>query len=480
MKGKIKTFNEEKGYGFIRGEDGKDIFVHLSEIHIDSGKIKKGDTVEFEYGVNKWNGEEREQAVNVTVINKSKKSHEQEEYDITKDSDSSDGKSQSNDLTEEERKALQDVIDKEKKESFWQKLKKIAVAVIKAPVTYLIIKPVNWINDKITLAFMPKESRTRMYDEAVRRAYEEQEQEKKNLLKEDAHTISMKMQIIRDKKLNDVEQMKELAKLCHDTKKNITVKTELGAFLFENVGNTVLIKHATPKKRTQESEISYEFKTVGGMVFDRFGMVKEKETDIFDAVKQLRMDKGFDIHERELDPKAVKEDSLIVDMEPESSEGTKVNLNKNIDNDILAGNDEQVMETVMEAIDTPDYVSYDEIIGEQTETSSAGLEPMEALSEEELAALIQANREKEVAQNPTLYCEPDICPEPVAGESSIKTAHYSKGEKLEESEEYATCYEDPDDTGDISIGRMLEEAAKKAEEHNRNEATHIIDDEQMH
>ena len=32
MKGTVKWFNAEKGFGFITGEDGKDVFAHFSQI----------------------------------------------------------------------------------------------------------------------------------------------------------------------------------------------------------------------------------------------------------------------------------------------------------------------------------------------------------------------------------------------------------------------------------------------------------------
>ena len=46
MEGTVKWFNPQKGFGFIEVEDGKDVFVHQSEIA--SGYINDGDKVEFE------------------------------------------------------------------------------------------------------------------------------------------------------------------------------------------------------------------------------------------------------------------------------------------------------------------------------------------------------------------------------------------------------------------------------------------------
>ena len=51
--GTVKWFNDGKGYGFIVSEDGKDLFVHFSEIQGDDGfkTLAEGQTVEFEEGV---------------------------------------------------------------------------------------------------------------------------------------------------------------------------------------------------------------------------------------------------------------------------------------------------------------------------------------------------------------------------------------------------------------------------------------------
>ena len=51
-KGKIKWFDNEKGFGFIvQDEDGQDLFVHHSET--EGYVLQEGDAVEFEIGEGK-------------------------------------------------------------------------------------------------------------------------------------------------------------------------------------------------------------------------------------------------------------------------------------------------------------------------------------------------------------------------------------------------------------------------------------------
>ena len=64
-KGTVKWFNNQKGYGFITGEDGNDVFVHYSGLNMEGFKsLEEGAAVEFEI----TDGAKGPQATNVTVV----------------------------------------------------------------------------------------------------------------------------------------------------------------------------------------------------------------------------------------------------------------------------------------------------------------------------------------------------------------------------------------------------------------------------
>ena len=49
MKGTVKWFNQDKGFGFITGEDGKEVFAHYSQIQKDGFKtLEENEEVSYE------------------------------------------------------------------------------------------------------------------------------------------------------------------------------------------------------------------------------------------------------------------------------------------------------------------------------------------------------------------------------------------------------------------------------------------------
>lgn len=63
--GTVKWFNEKKGYGFIRQDEGEDIFVHHSAINMDGFKmLLEGERVSFQIG----KGKKGTAAVEVTKL----------------------------------------------------------------------------------------------------------------------------------------------------------------------------------------------------------------------------------------------------------------------------------------------------------------------------------------------------------------------------------------------------------------------------
>ena len=68
MKGTVKWFNNQKGYGFISDEAGNDVFVHYSGLNMDGFKsLEEGQKVTFDTECDPQNSS-KIRATNVTVV----------------------------------------------------------------------------------------------------------------------------------------------------------------------------------------------------------------------------------------------------------------------------------------------------------------------------------------------------------------------------------------------------------------------------
>lgn len=87
MRGTVKLFDKTKGWGFLTGDDGKDAFVHQSEIQMKGFRtLDKDDIVEFEVE----ESEKGAKAINVQpvlTLAQMKRKAEKEGLDLVKATD---------------------------------------------------------------------------------------------------------------------------------------------------------------------------------------------------------------------------------------------------------------------------------------------------------------------------------------------------------------------------------------------------------
>jgi len=94
MEGTVKWYNRKKGYGFIKGEDGEDYFVHYSALK-QGTFIRDNDLVSFEAA----DTDKGKQAQQVTLL---KKGSEMGSQESSEGSEGSESQEESSEQSEEQ------------------------------------------------------------------------------------------------------------------------------------------------------------------------------------------------------------------------------------------------------------------------------------------------------------------------------------------------------------------------------------------
>ena len=361
MKGTVKFYNAEKGFGFITDEQGNDHYIDRG-IGEKLG-LTQGQKIEFDE-VQKKNG--KMQVTKASLSNEEPKREEpptqnEEKHGPTQTQAKKNDELEIHYSKEAINREIDDNIKKRAKKNnkLMEFLKNIGNKLKK--IGNIVLKPVVWAMDTISVIAMPKEVKKQIYNDALEQARQEVKQDRENSLKEKAQTTLKKNNIVRSEE-KDVNKLLSLAELAYKTKQQVLVATQKGAFMFERVDDTVLVKHANPVRRTAESQkVTYGFKTISAVEFNKIGGIK-KHLDLDLAMQQLRMDGSFNKQNPDVSDNVVIENANNYGVDTEIENPVDI---KNVDEAILTGDRDTIREAVLQSTDVPDYATQDENVESQ-------------------------------------------------------------------------------------------------------------------